>query len=57
MTSAALPGYVPGPVGVVVKGIAIIGAGGFGFDFWAGEIGTVSPTARHRCDVSVCPRR
>ena len=69
------------PVGVVVKHIAI-GAGGFGFDFWAGtgplaqllsaqvigvegqgfdsrdgHIGTVSPTACHRCDVSVLPKR
>ena len=24
-----------------------------GFDFRAGQIGTMSPTARHRCDVSL----
>ena len=29
-----------------------IGAGGLGLNFRAGQIGTVSPTARHRCDVS-----
>ena len=29
-----------------------IGAGGLGFESRAGQIGTVSPTARHRCDVS-----
>ena len=29
-----------------------IGAGGLGFDSRAGQIDTVSPTARHRCDVS-----
>ena len=69
------------PVGVVVKHIAI-GAGSFGFGFWAGkfpitqllsaqvigaedlgfasrdgQIGTVLPTARHRFDVSVLPKR
>ena len=35
-----------------------IGAGGLGFDSQAGKIVTVSPTARHRCDVSselCCP--
>ena len=34
-----------------VKHIAI-GAGGLGFDSRAGQIGTVLPTARHRCDNS-----
>ena len=34
-----------------------IGAEGVGFDSRAGQIGTVSPTARHRCDVSVFARR
>ena len=34
-----------------------VGAGGLGFDCRAGEIGIMSPTARHRCDVSVFPRR
>ena len=29
-----------------------IGAGGLRFDSRAGQISTVSPTARHRCDVS-----
>ena len=29
-----------------------IGAGGLGFDYRAGQIDTVSPTTRHRCDVS-----
>ena len=29
-----------------------IGAEGLGFKSRVGEIGTVSPTARHRCDVS-----
>ena len=29
-----------------------IGAGGLRFDFLAGRIGTVSPTAHYRCDVS-----
>ena len=29
-----------------------IGAGGLGFKSRAGQIGTVSPTARHCCDVS-----
>ena len=28
-----------------------IGAEGLGFDSRASQIGTVSPTARHRCDV------
>ena len=28
------------------------GAGGLGFDSRAGQIGTVSPTTRHRCDVA-----
>ena len=35
-----------------------IGAGGLGFDSRAGQIDTVSPTTRHRCDVSselCCP--
>ena len=32
--------------------VQFIGAGGLGFDSRAGQIGTVSPTARHRCDVS-----
>ena len=46
-----------GPVGVVVKGIAI-GAEGPGFRSRAGQIGTMSLTARHRCNVSLelcCP--
>ena len=53
-------------VGVVVKHIAI-SAGGFAFDFWAhtgrqlssrdSQFGTVSLTARHRCDISVLPKR
>ena len=30
----------------------IIGAGGLGFKSRTGQINTVSPTARHRCDVS-----
>ena len=30
---------------------------GLGFDFRDGQIGTVSPTARHSCDVSVLPKR
>ena len=30
----------------------ISGAGGLGFNSRAGQIGTVSPTARHPCDVS-----
>ena len=34
-----------------------IGAEGLGFDSRDGQIGTVSPTARHLCDVSVFPRR
>ena len=29
-----------------------IGVGGLGFKFRTGQMGTVSPTARHRCDVS-----
>ena len=29
-----------------------IGAEGLGFESQAGQIGTASPTARHRCDVS-----
>ena len=28
------------------------GAGGLGFDSRTGQIGTVSPMARHRCDAS-----
>ena len=32
-----------------------IGAKGLGFDSRDGQIGTVSPTARHRCNVSVLP--
>ena len=29
-----------------------IGAGGLGFKYRVGQIDTMSPTARHRCDVS-----
>ena len=39
--------------------IARFWSGRSGFDSWTGQIGTVSPTARHRCDVSselCCPR-
>ena len=39
------------PVSSVVKHVGI-GAGGLRFDFWAGQIGTVSPTVHHRCNVS-----
>ena len=28
-----------------------ISAGGLRFNTWVGQIGTVSPTTRHRCDV------
>ena len=35
----------------------VIGAEGLGFDSRDGQIGTESPTARHRCDVSVLPKR
>ena len=35
----------------------VIGAEGLGFDSRDGQIGTVSPTARHCCDVSVLPKR
>ena len=38
-------------VGLVVKDIAV-DAGGLGFDSVAGQVDTVSPTVRHRCDVS-----
>ena len=38
-------------IGVVLKDIAT-GAAGFGFDYRTGQSGTVSPTARHRCNVS-----
>ena len=38
------------PVSSIVQRIAV-GAKGLGFDFWAGQIRTVSTTARHRCDV------
>ena len=40
-----------GPVGFVVERTAI-GAGGVGFDFWVGQIGTVSAAVPDRCDVS-----
>ena len=45
------------PDGFVVKDIAS-GAGSHGFDSRPGQIGTVLPTACHRCDVSskmCCP--
>ena len=45
------------PVGTVVKDIDI-GAEGLTFDSRVGQIDTVSPTARHRCDISselCCP--
>ena len=45
------------PVSSVVTHITI-SAGGLGFDSLAGQIDTVSPTARYRCDVSselFCP--
>ena len=32
-------------------GAHAIGAGGLGFKSRVGQIGTVSPTSRHRCDV------
>ena len=35
----------------------VVGAESLGFDSRDGQIGTVSPTARHRCDVSVLPKR
>ena len=37
----------------------VIGAGGLGFKSRVGQIGTVSPTAHHRSDVSakMWPRR
>ena len=35
----------------------VIGAEGLGFDSQDGQIGTVSPTTRHRCDISVLPKR
>ena len=35
----------------------VIGAEGLGFDSQDSQIGTVSPTARHCCDVSVLPKR
>ena len=38
-------------VGLAVKNVAI-GAESPGFDFRAGQINAVSPTTRHRCDVS-----
>ena len=46
------------PVGIVVKDIAI-GAGGLGFDSRSDRIGhlLLSPTAHHRCYVSMSPRR
>ena len=39
------------PVNSVVKNMAI-SEGGLGFDSRASQIGTVSPTAHHWCDVS-----
>ena len=42
----------------LVASARIIRAGGLGFDSRAGQIGTVSPPARPRCDVSselCCP--
>ena len=45
------------PVSSIVKGRAI-GSKDLGCDSWAGQIVTVSPRARHRCDVSselCCP--
>ena len=42
-------------VGVGVKDIAI-GAGDLGSVFVPFKWNTASPTARHRCDVSVLPR-
>ena len=36
---------------VILKLLNAIGAGGLGCRYRAGQIGTVSPTARHRCDV------
>ena len=44
-------------LGEVAKHIAF-GGGGLGSIPGAGQIGTLSPTARHRCDVSLdlcCP--
>ena len=35
----------------------VIGAEGVGLDSRDGQIGTVLPTACHRCDVSVLPKR
>ena len=35
----------------------VIDAEDLGFNSRDGQIGTVSPTARHRCDVSVFPKR
>ena len=44
------------PIGSVAKDIDI-GAVGPGFYFRAGQIGTMSPTARNRRGVSVLSRR
>ena len=46
------------PDDILVKENLAIGVGDHGFDIWIGQIGTVSPSARHRCDVSFelcCP--
>ena len=32
----------------------VFGARGLGFDSWVDQIGAVSPTDHHRCDVSCC---
>ena len=50
---------ISGPILVVslVVKRQTIGAEGLGLDSWAGQIGTVSPTARQCCDVSVFPSR
>ena len=49
--------FGPAPaVGPVVKRTGYR-CGRSGFDSRDGQIGTVSPTARHRCDVSVLPKR
>ena len=48
-----------GPVPAVnsLLSAQVIGAEGLGFDSRDGQIGTVSPTACHRCDVFVLSKR
>ena len=51
-------GSIFGPVPAVSSVVKrFIGAKGLGFDSRKGQIGTESPTARHRCDASVLPKR